>query len=280
LTDSTGSTGTNTGPKPFSQTASWLVNQAQGDNATALVDQTLQGDATTQTRRIAFANWLKLVGASTTLGQIDLDTVRHDFDAVTPTPATASNTPAQRWLYSTGAPFAAPLHYTFDTPVAYAPSPLPTTQCGRVLFSDFHVSNASSSGSVFPTECSAAPLTPQEKTLEFMLFDLASCIGPQIGACTPKTCAQLGVGCGPSGDGCDDNVVLECGGCTNGEVCGQGGPNQCGIGICTPLTCADQHATCGSIGNGCGGLVDCGDCPDGASCGGDSVPNQCGTVIK
>ncbi|MEP6859621.1 MAG: hypothetical protein ABJE66_03320 [Deltaproteobacteria bacterium] len=280
LTNSDGNPGTNTGPKPFSQTASWLVNQAQAATATALVDQTLQGDVATQTRRIAFASWLKLVGASTTLGQIDLDTVRHDFDAVTPTPATASNTPAQRWLYATGSPFTAPLHYTFDTPVAYAPNPLPTTQCGRVLYSDFHVSNASSSGAIFPAECSAAPLTPQEKTLEFMLFDLASCIGPQIGACTPKTCAQLGVGCGPSGDGCDDNVVLECGGCANGEVCGQGGPNQCGIGICTPVTCADDNATCGSIGNGCGGLVYCGDCPDGASCGGDSVPNQCGTVLK
>ena len=280
LTNSDGNPGTNTGPKPFSQTASWLVNQAQAAAATALVDQSLQGDAATQTRRIAFASWLKLVGASTTLGQIDLDTVRHDFDAVTATPATAAGTPAQRWLYTTGAPFAAPLHYTFDTPVAYAPNPLPATQCGRVLYSDFHVSDATSAGATFPAECSAAPLTAQEKTLEFMLFDLAACIGPQIGACTPKTCAQLGVGCGPSGDGCDDGVVLACGGCANGEVCGQGGTSQCGTGLCTPRTCAEAMATCGSLGDGCGGLVFCGDCPDGSSCGGDSVPNECGTVLK
>jgi hypothetical protein len=279
LTDSTGIAGSNTGPKPFSQTASWLVNQSQADGAIALVDQSLQGDAATQTRRIAFASWLKLVGASTTLGQIDLDTVRHDFDAVTATPATAAGTPAQRWLYANGATFSAPLHYTFDTPVAYAPNPLPSTQCGRVLYSDFHVSNAVSANTTFPAECSAAPLTSQEKTLEFMLFDLAACIGPQIGACTPKTCAQLGIGCGPSGDGCDDGVVLECGGCANGEVCGQGGPNQCGTGLCTPRTCADANATCGSIGDGCGGVVFCGDCPEGASCGVDDVPNQCGTVV-
>ncbi|CAN5712133.1 hypothetical protein BH11MYX1_BH11MYX1_39690 [soil metagenome] len=280
LTNSDGTSASNTGPKPWSQTATWNVNQGQGDGITALVDQTLQGDPATQTRRIAFASWLKLVGASTTLGQLVLDAVRHDFDAVSATAATASATPAQRWLYSASSLLTAPLHYTFDTPVAYAPNPQPTTQCGRVLYSDFHVSDATSTSSIFPAECVDGPLTPQEKTLEFMLFDLAACIGPPIGACAPKTCAQLGVGCGSSGDGCDDGVVLECGSCSNGEVCGQGGASQCGTGLCTPRTCGDAGATCGELGNGCGGLLDCGSCPDGAACGGDSVPNVCGTSLQ
>jgi hypothetical protein len=279
LTDSDGTASSNTGPKPFSQTASWLVNQSQRDTAIGVVDQSAQDDPETQARRVAFASWLSLVGASATLGEVPLDTVRHDFDAVSAIAATASGTPAQRWLYAT-APFVAPLHYTFDTPVAYPPNLLPTTQCGRVLYSDFHVSDAVSSGLVFPTECSDAPLTAQEKTLEFMLFDLASCIGPPASACTPKTCAQLGVGCGPSGDGCDDGVVLWCGGCQLGQVCGQGGDSQCGTGLCVPRTCADAHADCGDLGDGCGGIVDCGNCVDGASCGGDSVPNQCGTVLQ
>jgi len=265
-----------TGPKPFSQTATWNVNQGSSDGVMALVDQALQSDPATQARRIAFANWLKVVGASTTLGQIALDAVRHDFDAVTATIATASATPAQRWLSSA----TAPLHYTFDTPIAYAPNPLPTKQCGRVLYSDFHVSDATSANQLFPEECVDGRLTPQEKTLEFMLFDLAACIGPQISACTPKTCEELGLGCGPSGDGCDDGVVIECGGCANGEVCGQGGASQCGTGLCTPRTCADAGASCGELGNGCGGLLACGGCPDGAACGGDSVPNVCGTLVQ
>ena len=280
LTDSTGTTGSNIGPKPFSQTATWLVNQqTPSDGTTAIVDQSVQGDPITQTRRIAFANWLKRVGASTTLGQVPLDAVRHDFDAVSPTAATMSSAPAQQWLYAT-TPFSAPLHYTFDTPVAYPPNTRPTTQCGRVLYSDFHVSDAASSGMTFPTECSTTPLTPKEKTLEFMLFDLASCIGPPVTLCKPKTCVELGIGCGPSGDGCDDGIVLDCGGCLDDTVCGQGGPSQCGTGLCVPATCAGVGATCGAVGNGCGGTLDCGTCPDGSSCGGNGVPNQCGVVLQ
>src|SRR6185295_19032940 len=63
-------------------------------------------------------------------------------------------------------------HYTFDTPVGKPPA----AQCGRVLFSDFHVTDAKNqSGLRFPKECNDLPLTPQEKVLEFMLLDLASC---------------------------------------------------------------------------------------------------------
>jgi hypothetical protein len=47
------------------------------------------------------------------------------------------------------------------------------------LFSDFHVNdNGSVGATTFPGECTDGPLTPQEKVLEFMLFDLASCIQP------------------------------------------------------------------------------------------------------
>jgi hypothetical protein len=277
LTNSDGTVGSNTAPKPFFQTADWQVNQGNFNTATGLVDQTLQGDPGTQARRIAFANWLQLVGASTTLGQIPVNVVRKDFNSVSSTPATAAGTPAQQWLYSASNP-AGPLHYTFDTPVAYTPDPPPTTQCGRVLYSDFHVSDASSGNATFPSECTVGPMTPQEKTLEFMLFDLASCVGPPVGSCTPKTCAQLGYNCGMSGDGCDDGVVLDCGGCAMGQTCGGGGQGMCGTGACTPRTCADVGASCGVIGDGCGGTVDCGTCPMGQACGGGGA-NVCGGVI-
>jgi hypothetical protein len=262
LTNSDGNAGTNTAPKPWSQTSDWDVNQGNIASVVGVVDQTLQGDAATQARRVAFAQWLQLVGASTTAGEIPVNVVRRDFNSVSSTAATKAGTPAQQWLYRT-TPNVGPLHYTFDTPVAYAPDPAPTTQCGRVLFSDFHVSDASSGGSTFPAECTAGPMTPQEKTLEFMLFDLASCVGPPLSSCTPKTCAELGVTCGPSGNGCADGVVLDCGSCNS----------------CTPQTCADANAQCGVIGDGCGGTVDCGPCVDGTTCGGGGSPNQCGTVI-
>jgi len=264
LTNSTGALGTNTAPSPFFRTADWLVDAGDAPSLTGFVDRTLQGDPATQTRRVAFANWLQLVGASTTLGEIPVNVVRNDFRAVNTAPATASGTPVQRWLFATQ-PFSAPIHYTFDTPVAYPPDAPPTTQCGRVLYSDFHVSDATSAGKTFPTECANGPMTAQEKTLEFMLFDLASCVGPPpAGQCTPKTCAELGVTCGHSGDGCDDGVVLDCGTCPS---------------TCMPQTCADVNAQCGVIGDGCGNTIDCGTCPSPLVCGGGGTPNQCGEVI-
>jgi len=278
LTNDSTNTAGNTAPKPFYQTADWEVGQGSYTSATGFVDQTLQSDPATQARRVAFANWLMQVGASTTLGQIPVNEVRHDMNSVSTLPATMGGTPAQQWLYSTGTPFTGPLHYTFDTPVAYAPDPKPATQCGRVLFSDFHVSDAQSGGSTFPSECTDGPMNAQEKTLEFMLFDLASCVGPPPLQCQPKTCADFGYNCGLSGDGCDDGVVLDCGTCPNGMTCGGGGQNTCGTSTCTKRTCADAGANCGIIGDGCGGTVDCGMCPDGQSCGGGGA-NICGGII-
>ena len=141
------------------------------------------------------------VGASTSYGQIPLETIRHDIDAVV--------SPSQRWIYADPSVVKnAPMHYTFNTPVGATAS----AQCGRVLFDDFHVEDAVTTGLTFPEECAGGPMTPQEKVLEFMLFDLGSCItpdGPSPPTCTPRTCAQQGVQCGPAGDGCGG--VLQCG---------------------------------------------------------------------
>jgi hypothetical protein len=203
--------------------------------------------------------------------------VRNDFDSVSPVNATMSNTPAQLWLKTS----TYPLHYTFDTPVSYTGT-LPTTQCGRVLFSDFHVSDATSGGDTFPAECNTTKLNAQEKTLEFMLFDLASCVGTHTVSCTPKTCADFGYNCGETGDGCDDGIILQCGTCMTNQTCGGGGMSGvCGSGpMCTPLTCMEANAQCGIIGDGCGNTVNCGDCPNGQVCGGNGQANQCGGSIQ
>ncbi len=43
-----------------------------------------------------------------------------------------------------------------------------------------HVASGSSSTASrpFPTGCSSGPMTPREKALAFMFFDIASCVGP------------------------------------------------------------------------------------------------------
>jgi hypothetical protein len=246
---------------PFSSTALWNVEQHPSPaNQTGYIDQTFP-------KGLLLAQWLVVVGASTTQGQIPLQVIRHDDDGVV--------APSQSWMTINDPVFGnSNVHYTFNTPVGVPPA----SQCGRVLFDDFHVENVGDSNAMlFPTECAAGPMTAQEKLLEFMIFDLTSCIVPDMPpACVPQTCAQAGVNCGPAGDGCGG--TLNCGNCPSGQTCGGGGtPNQCGAPSCTPETCAAQHIQCGPAGDGCGNMIDCGACMTGQSCGGGGSPGVCGT---
>jgi hypothetical protein len=107
------------------------------------------------------AQWLKTVGASSTLGQVPLNTLRKDLASVTST--------AQTWT-TINSPQSI-MQLTFNTPVS-AP---PEQQCGRVQFNEYHISNATvSPGAIFPSECLSGPMTPQETMLAFSLFDLSS----------------------------------------------------------------------------------------------------------
>jgi hypothetical protein len=228
---------------PFFGTADWAPEGTQPtpDPQTGYINQTFpQG--------LALAQWLELLYPTATLGQISINTLRHDFTNVI--------APSSLWI-SLGAaaipPGTAPMHYTFDTPVGVAAA----NQCGRALFDDFHVYNAATGGTTFPKECPAGAMTQQEKMLEFMIFDLGSCVAPPV--CTPKTCAQAGAACGPAGDGCGN--ILQCGTCPANQVC-VGGTCE----GCTPKTCASQSFTCGMQGDGCGNILNCGACPSGKSC--------------
>ena len=53
-----------------------------------------------------------------------------------------------------------------------------TSQCGRVLYNDYHVESGASTGSKYPAECSGTSLTPQEKFLEFSLYNLSNFVAP------------------------------------------------------------------------------------------------------
>jgi hypothetical protein len=152
------------GPPDFEKTAKWDVDQLPPpDPLAALVDQSFP-------KGKAFAEWLVAVGGSTTQGDITLHQIAHDVDGV--------NAPTQRWIYTDpddAGDDGAVQYMTFNTPVG---APDAASQCGRVVFTDLHVASNDLRGMVFPQGCITTDLSPQEEALEFMFFDLASCILP------------------------------------------------------------------------------------------------------
>jgi hypothetical protein len=208
-----------------------------------------------------------------------------------------------------------PLHFTYNTPVNLTQdltATPPEVQCGRVLFSDFHVQDANEHGKTFPAQCGKActsdtnctgtcsnglcpwgatcksnadcasscsdgycldPMNPQEKLLEYMIFDLGSCVPPPK-ACVPATKCPADQDCGFAPDGC--NGLIPCGTCPAGEMCGVGDPavpNHCGSVGCTPADACPADQECGFASDGCNGVVPCGTCPAGETCSG----GKCGS---
>jgi hypothetical protein len=125
---------------------------------------------------MSFATWMVNVGGSLVRDSIAISEGRQTAKAV-------DDTKTERWVYwNHGTPVVEyPQDFQFTTP-----NEVPADQrCGKVVFSDMHVSSGSTSSSANPypgtgvggNGCSTAPLTPQEKALAFMFFDIASCVG-------------------------------------------------------------------------------------------------------
>ncbi len=139
---------------PFNSVVNWAVNNGSYPDGLATVN-------TTFSEGVTLAQWLQVVGASTTLGQIELQTIKHDFNGVV--------APTQSFLTLNSS--GTTMQFVFNTPVTAT-----ANQCGRVLYNEYHVENGTSAnGKVFPAECNTATtMTPQEKLLEFSLFELTS----------------------------------------------------------------------------------------------------------
>jgi hypothetical protein len=128
---------------------------------------------------IAFAQWLGYAGATSPPDMLDIQQGRHDITGVNPQFV-------RPWVtFDFDAVDSGPgvMHFTFNTPLD--PPLDPTGQpeyCGRVVFSDFHVTAAAigDASLPFPGACNVDPMTDQEKALAFMLFDLTSCIQDEL----------------------------------------------------------------------------------------------------
>ena len=164
--------------------AAWTADQGTEANGPigGVIDQTLNGGTGTFSKGQTLAKWLGIVNA---LGQdgvpaAELSIYQPRYNAI----VSAADKPSQPWITSdtaSGSPNQT-MYFSFDTPVN-APVPADggaAQYCGRAVFSDLHVAGNPTTNDTSPPPggCDNTDLSPQEKALEFMLFDLSSCVIP------------------------------------------------------------------------------------------------------
>ncbi len=158
--------------------ATWTIGSNGGAQSNGKIVQTLNGSTTPFVKGQAMLQWLGLNGALGVLGAPakELPIIPPRYNAqVGP-----ANKPSQSWINDDGNGYA--MYFSFDTPVNAMPQPDggPPNYCGRAVFSGLHVGGETMPGDTNPPPmgCAQTDLSPQEKALEFMLFDLSSCVIP------------------------------------------------------------------------------------------------------
>jgi hypothetical protein len=149
-----------------------------GTTANGTIVQTLNGSTNPFPKGVFLYEWLGINGALGVQGAPahELPIFQPRFNSV----VVPADKPSQAWIND--AATSNTMYFSFDTPIN-APVDPKTGQpayCGRAVFSDLHVSGnpQTTDTSPPPAGCAAANLSPQEKALEFMLFDLSSCVIP------------------------------------------------------------------------------------------------------
>ncbi|MEI9952497.1 MAG: hypothetical protein WDO74_26840 [Pseudomonadota bacterium] len=320
----------------WSQVAKWNDGDTAQDFSEGAYPVVGILDLASNPKANAFQGWLSAVDALNpgTPPSTTVFVVRHQTDAIS---SVAGQT--QQWLYRNGigrctvsnatcvsnaecAPNSCvgsyvgkqtPVHFTFNTPVNLVQDLTktpPAVQCGRVLFSDFHVSDANESAAEFyPSQCAedVSRATPNpmvckgnpKKTCT-VATQAADCLNDTAPCVTAGTCtsdAQCTGTCTagkcPWGTPCSTSA--QCASTCSSGVCLDPMTAQeklleymlFDLGscvppakVCVPTTSCPAGQECGYAPDGCGGLVACGDCPDGKSCGVGEPPvaNKCGKV--
>jgi hypothetical protein len=148
------------GPTDFNQVAQWGPDDFPSD-------QYLMID-TSHPKGKALNDWLQNLGPVPGLqlqpGQVYLTDLRGNTNG--------TNQTATRYLFNNQYAF----YFSFNTPTS---APV-MSQCGRGVFSGVHLSGTNGTGSTVPTVCSSYPnqsYAGNELALEFLFFDLSSCVG-------------------------------------------------------------------------------------------------------
>jgi hypothetical protein len=158
------------GPPPWNQAISWNLTLDDLGNVPVDINPNFP-------KSMPLTNWLRNVGALNSDGKLELRDTQHTALSVDPTYAeswiqlatTANNLPSVQYA-------------SMVTPIE---KPDAIDKCGRVVYSDIHVSTADDSApsKAFPSQSCTTDvkvLTEQEKVLAFMIFDIASCVGDPI----------------------------------------------------------------------------------------------------
>jgi hypothetical protein len=149
-------------PMVWPQVATWSNGGNTPDPITDIIDEQKNPKGS------SFATWMLNVMGSTVRGEVTVHDGRTTCSSVV-------DARAERWVYYQSGNDQLPQNFQFTTPNEAAAD----ARCGKVVFSDMHVSGGPQAGD-YPTSCGnngvVQPLTPQEKALAFMLFDLASCV--------------------------------------------------------------------------------------------------------
>ena len=137
---------------------------------------------------MALAQWLAgpIVAASPTPGQITVSRPRSTrsrrLTRRPPSGSTCRNNPAVNMRSSQ--------YLSFNTPVG-TPEAM---QCGKAVFTDIHIKTIASAApggddsdpsKPFPMGCKTNNMSPQAKALEFLFFDLSSCLQPDTSIPVP-----------------------------------------------------------------------------------------------
>jgi len=221
----------------------------------------------------ALSQWLVNVNASTTAGSLNINEGRQDLTTV--------GASTQSWMTATDTAVSPSSNFTpnfsFNTPYASANS------CGRVIFSDFHVSAAALVDS--------APACTSDVDCGFG----AACVGATtvVGTCSEpcasdSECADTSYACVGAVPGacamktpCTKNSQCKQGVCVSGSCrctadsqCGSGTcaiPNGATSGTCAPKACVSA-TECGAIETCTGTAGACTKaCTDSIQCGGGEI---------
>ncbi len=243
-----------------------------------------------------YSQWLQNVLATSTPSSLIIHQGRQDLTTI--------GSSVQAWMTATDRSYGQAPNYTnlftFNTPLGAAAA----SQCGRVVYSDFHVSASavvtssqclSSADCGFTATCNGAKTgavgqcsEPCGSSGDCPNTSFA-CAGATVGTCNETTCTKnsdCGTGRVCSGGVCECGGNADCGSgtcggmtcssiaCTSSSQCGLG---TCGNGKCNSVAC-HKNADCG-LGT-CGGSGHTGACNAGTACHVDAacgIGGTCGT---